>query len=114
MIGFTCFAWAVGFAFIKYEIDNPFHGRVTNVADIVIVMQAQLFGMFSVMGILHGLPAIFQALVAGKEVINLIDRTPEITSKPDGESDFKICDGIKFEDVHFRYPTAPDHVADVF
>ena len=59
LIGFTCFAWAVGFAFIKYEIDNPFHGRVTNVADIVIVMQAQLFGMFSVMGILHGLPAIF-------------------------------------------------------
>ena len=83
-------------------------------ADIVIVMQAQLFGMFSVMGILAGLPAIIQALVAGKEVIGLIDREPEITSKLDCVSDFKIGEGIKFEDVHFRYPTLPEHVADVF
>ena len=58
IIGFTCFAWAVGFAFIKYEIDNPFAGRPTSVADIVVVMQAQLFGMFSVISILSGLPAI--------------------------------------------------------
>ena len=59
LAGFNCYAWTIGFAFIKYEIDNPFHGRPTNVPDLVIGMQAQLFFMFSVMGILSNLPAIY-------------------------------------------------------
>jgi len=66
---------------------------------------------------------VLRALTVGKEVIGVIDRVPLIASpcdskdakrKSTGVTNIEIEDGIKFEDVHFRYPTAPDHVKDVF
>lgn len=112
--GFACFSWSVGFAYIKYEIDNPFHGRPTAVYDIVQCYQAMMYCMFSVMGIMSNLPAIFAALSAGQTVLDLIERKPEIVSKENSVSNFKILNGIQFNNVHFRYPTAQEHVADVF
>ena len=73
-----------------------------------------MYCMFSVMGIMSNLPAIFTALSVGQTVIDLIEREPEIVSKENSVSNFKILNGIQFNDVHFRYPTAQEHVADVF
>ena len=64
------------------------------VPDIVTSYQALMFGMFSVMSIQNLLPAVFTALAVGHEVITLIDRKPEITSKPDSVCKFEIEDGI--------------------
>lgn len=73
-----------------------------------------MFGIFSFMSIQSNLPAVFTALAVGHEVITLIDRQPEIKSKPDSVSDFHIGEGIRFEGLQFRYPTAAEHVSDVF
>lgn len=63
------------------------------------------------------MPAIIKALVVGKEVFDVIERVPLIRS-PDvpSESSNKICidEGIIFENVSFRYPTAPVNSRDVF
>ena len=48
--------------------------------------------------------------------MHVIERTPKIRS-PEQEQDrvmkIDIGDGIRFENVEFRYPTAPEHVHDV-
>ena len=49
-----------------------------------------------------------RALIAGKHIFDIIERVPEVRS-PDEEKDvitkIEIGDGIKFENVSFRYPT---------
>ena len=51
IVGFSCFSWCVGYAFIKYEIDNPVTGKTTDTADIIGTYQALMFGMFTVISI---------------------------------------------------------------
>ena len=77
-----------------------------SVTDIVMTYQALVFSVINVKQMLSNLPDIIYALTIGHEVITLIDRKPLIVSKQNSVSDFKINDGIKFNDVHFRYPTA--------
>ena len=48
MTGFSCFAWTIGFAFIKHGVENPMSGKPTEVKDIVMSYQAMMFGMFTV------------------------------------------------------------------
>ena len=58
-----------------------------------------------------------RAQVSGKEIIDVIDRKPLIDSPENLEQSvtkIDIQDGIKFDNVRFRYPTAPEHVKDVF
>lgn len=123
MIGFSTFSWTSGYFFIKYEIYNPVMGRSTSVSDIVLTYQALMFGMFTVLQITSIYPTIVRAMTVGHEVISVIDRAPRIDSphengdllrKSTGVCNIQIQDGIKFKDVHFRYPTAPEHVKDVF
>ena len=57
-----------------------------------------------------------RARVVGKKVIDLIERVPKIKSpeKPaDAVTDIRIGDGIHFDQVHFRYPAAPEGARDV-
>ena len=85
MIGFSCFSWSVGFIFIKWEIENPRTDVVTSVSDIVGAYQAVMYGMFSVITLQDLFPAVFRALSVGKEVLDVIDRVPEIDSPKDEE-----------------------------
>ena len=58
-----------------------------------------------------------RAQVSGKEIIDVIDRKPLIDSPENLDQSVKnidIQDGINFNNVRFRYPTAPEHVKDVF
>jgi len=48
MVGFSCFSWGIGFAMLKYEVQNPWHDRKIDVADIVGTYQAVMYGMFTV------------------------------------------------------------------
>lgn len=123
IMGFSAFSWTIGFFFIKFKIYNPTFGRDVNVRDIVLTYQSIMFGMFTVLQIQSILPAVLRALVVGKDVIEVIDRVPKIKSpcdpndkdrKSTGVTKIEIEDGIKFDDVYFRYPTAPVNVKDVF
>ena len=117
MIGFSCFSWTIGYFFIKYKIDNPRFERDTSVADIVTCYQALIFAMFTVMTIQSLYPAMIRALTVGREVLDVIGREPLIISPEDKSecvTNIQIQDGIKFQDVQFRYPTAPETVKDIF
>lgn len=117
IIGFSNFSWAIGFVFIKYGVQNVKEDRETTVADIVGTYQALMFGMFTVIQVQNLIPMVIRALTVGKQVIDVIDRVPEIrapTSTSDLVKDVKIGDGISFSDVHFKYPTAPETAKPVF
>ena len=117
MVGFSCFSWAVGFAMLKYEVPNPRADRPVTVGDIVGSYQAMMYGMFTIMQIQTLYGSVTRALMTGKEVIDVIDREPLIATPADTSvrvTNPNLNDGIKFQNVAFRYPTAPEHVRDVF
>ena len=90
---------------------------MTSTSDIIGGYQACIFSMFTVISIQQHIPSIFKALQVGKEVITVIDRKPLISAPEDlnrSVVEIKIGDGIKFSNVCFRYPTAPESVRDVF
>ena len=81
------------------------------------IQLALMFGMFTVLSIQQLVPAVFRSLVVGKEIMDVIDRKPLISAPDDMNMsvvEIKIEDGIKFKDVHFRYPTATETTRDVF
>ena len=62
-------------------------------------------------------PAVIKALIVGKKVFDVIERKPLIASPPasqPGTGEISIESGIKFQNVHFRYPTAPEGSKSVF
>ena len=115
MVGFSCTAWFIGFWFFKFGVENPRAGRPTSVPDIVSCYQAIMFGMFTVISILNIYPMVVRALTSAHQVLQVIDRVPEIKDESKGSTDvIKLDHGIQFCNVKFRYPTAPEHVKDVF
>ena len=53
--------------------------------------------------------------ITGTIGIELIDREPLISNDlMKSVTKIEVQDAIKFIDVAFRYPTAPEHVKDVF
>ena len=50
----------------------------------------------------------------GKTIFDVIDRVPEIRDSPHCISQFKLDDSIEFENVTFKYPTAPKEMRNTF
>ena len=62
------------------------------------------------------MPSLTRIGICGKEIFDVIDRDPSIGSKLEKEDtikDIKIEDGIKFENIRFRYPTASEGMGPV-
>jgi ATP-binding cassette, subfamily B (MDR/TAP), member 1 len=75
-----------------------------------MVVQATTFGAIQVGDMFGYVPDVSSARGAGENILRLLDSKPEIDAEsPDGLSvDSEQCQGhIRFEDVHFRYPTRP-------
>jgi len=58
--------------------------------------------------------ALIKAKVVGHKIFDVIDRVPEIGDHDACIDKFEINNEIKFENVAFRYPTAPEKVKNVF
>ena len=57
------------------------------------------------------LPALERCRVVGKEIFDVIERDPQIGSHEETENAverIEIGKGIKFDNIKFRYPTAPE------
>lgn len=53
-------------------------------------------------------PDISSATSAASDIIDLLDNEPAIdASSPNGKVPLEVRGRIRFEDVHFRYPTRP-------
>lgn len=55
-----------------------------------------------------------KAKVVGHMIFDVIDRVPEIRDHEESGDKFEVTEGINFENVAFRYPTAPEKVRNVF
>ena len=53
-------------------------------------------------------------MICGKLVFDVIEREPLIKNSDKSEGNINIKSGIRFENVKFRYPTAPENSRDVF
>jgi len=56
---------------------------------------------------------LVQAKVAGKNIFDVIDRVPLIKDHDDCISKFEIKKEITFDQVTFKYPTAPENTKNV-
>jgi ATP-binding cassette, subfamily B, bacterial len=56
---------------------------------------------------------LIQAKIVGKKIFDVIDRVPEIRDHDKCVTNFDINRGIKFENITFKYPTAPENVKNV-
>ena len=83
LVGFSAYSWLLGFLFIKYEVENPITGKVTNTSEVMTTHQAMIFACFTVMAVQQLMPAVLRAQISGKEVIDVIDRVPKIHSPLD-------------------------------
>ena len=110
---FQVYAWWIATAFVANGWQNARTGEDMTIIDIVVSYQALSFGMFTFTAIIGLIPPIMRARVIGKIVFDLIDRVPEIKSPDDCVEDIRIGDGIHFDHVKFRYPTAPEGSRDV-
>jgi ATP-binding cassette subfamily B (MDR/TAP) protein 1 len=72
--------------------------------------QATIFGAMQAGGVFSFVPDVSSAKGAGAALIKLLDSTPEIDAEStQGKtlSGSTVRGQIRFEDVHFRYPTRP-------
>ena len=56
---------------------------------------------------------MIKARVVGKTIFDVIDRVPEIKDHEKCVSNFEVKESIIFENVTFKYPTAPENVKNV-
>ncbi len=50
----------------------------------------------------------------GHMIFDVIDRVPEIRDHENSGEKFEVSEGIYFQNVAFRYPTAPEKSRNVF
>ena len=63
---------------------------------------------------LQGYPGVDHSLKVGRKVFDLLERTPAIESLPDPVTEIDLKEGIRFDRVKFRYPTAHQTAASTF
>ena len=76
----------------------------------VVNLQSTTFGAIQAGNVFSFVPDISSAKGAGSDIIKLLDSTPEIDAESiEGKiPDEKTIQGhIRFEGIHFRYPTRP-------
>ena len=116
-IGFSCYSWLMGGILISKNLVNSTTGQPYTVVDIIMVYQAELYGMITFASTLPIVPGVERALKVGYKIFELIDRIPEIRTPENPEEiceKIDIKDGINFKNIHFKYPTAPESQPAVF
>ena len=71
-------------------------------------------GMMMIFGLAPNMQALIKAKVVGRSIFDVIERVPEIRDHDKCSDKFEIKDHIRFEEVAFKYPTAPENAKPVF
>ena len=113
----SCSYWVVALAFwygsrlilnVHYENNQP---RVTseyNTGKFFTILTSVVFGSIQAGNVFNYVPDISNAQGSASALFKLLDMQPDIEGHPEDGIDLRECTGhIRFEDVHFRYPTRP-------
>ena len=77
------------------------------------VLVSFMTGMMMIFGLTPNIQAMVKARVVGKTIFDVIDRVPEIIDHENCVTTFEVTDCINFENVTFKYPTAPENAKNV-
>ena len=111
IIGVSIWGWTFGGILVQNDVTNPGTGEKYTVADVLIVYYSILYGMITCFQLMPVIPSLAKINVAGTFIFDIIDRDPQIGGKEEAVNtigDIQIDRGINFENVKFRYPTAPE------
>jgi ATP-binding cassette subfamily B (MDR/TAP) protein 1 len=115
IFGYFCYAFFIATYFIQNKVGNPCKGgKLYNTGDLLSVLISFNMGMMMLFGLTPNLQALVKAKVVGHTIFDVIDRVPEIRDHDESSDKFEVTDGIYFQNVAFRYPTAPEKVRNVF
>jgi ABC-type multidrug transport system fused ATPase/permease subunit len=108
---FYAYAFYVGSWFIQLQIPNNSIGSKSGVYDYVTVVQtviAIITGFICMVGALPNVQAIMQAKTLGVQIFSVIEREPVVRNVASPSKQFTLEDAITFQNVTFKYPTAPE------
>jgi ATP-binding cassette, subfamily B (MDR/TAP), member 1 len=73
-----------------------------------LLQQSATFGAIQAGNVFSFVPDVSSAQSSGSSIIKLLDSMPEIDAEStEGRKPENVRGQIKFDDVHFRYPTRP-------
>lgn len=113
IFGFYCFTLWIATEYVKRGFNNPNMGHTYNITEILSVIVALMTTMTMIFGLNPNVQALVKAKVVGKFVFDVIDRTPLIKDKEGSRDSLVLNRSIRFENVTFKYPTAPEKVKNV-
>ena len=104
----TSDARSSSFSLVLWSVLNRiifgFHGPLTE----SLLLQSTTFSAIQAGSVFSFVPDISLAKSAASDIIRLLDSTPEIdATSPQGDIPKDVKGRIRFESVHFRYPTRP-------
>ena len=116
MLGTQIFAWFMGRTFVIYNVQNVIWRQDYNVAHVMIVYYSIIYGTMMLFQLMPIIPALERCRIVAKEIFDVIERDPWIGSHEETENaveHIEIGKGIQFENVKFKYPTAPEDAGPV-
>ena len=116
VFAFYMYACWIGSVYLTHERINERSNQLYNVGELLAVVLAFKTGLLLLVTLSPSLQAVVRSRVVGKAIFDVIDRVPEIRDLDEGLNKkdclFDLKDGIRFEKVTFRYPTAAKKLPD--
>jgi ATP-binding cassette subfamily B (MDR/TAP) protein 1 len=105
------FSFYIASIYMEKGMKNPCDNyKKYDTGGLLAVLVSFMTGMMQIFGLTPNIQALVQAKVVGKTIFDVIDRVPEIKDHTGCVSSFNVSQGISFNGVTFRYPTAPENV----
>ena len=114
IFGFYVYSLYLASIFLEKHKTNPSKNyKRYDVGALLSVLISMMAGMIMIFGLSPNIQALIRAKVVGRMIFDVIEREPKIRDIEGCVSDFDVTKSIRFENVSFRYPTAPPNVRNV-
>ena len=111
---FYVYSLYIASIYLEKHKENPSnHYKPYDVGALLTSLISMMAGMLVIFGLTPNIQALVRAKVVGAMLFDVIDRVPEIRDHENCVDQFKVTKGIRFDDISFRYPTAPPNVKNV-
>lgn len=109
IFGYYVYSFYIATIYIEKGFTNPSnHYEKYDTGQLLSVLISFMTGMMQIFGLTPNVQALIKARVVGKVIFDVIDRVPEIKDHEKCMENFEIKSKIKFENITFKYPTAPE------
>ena len=110
IFGFYTYAFFIGSIFIQNQHINHKTGEPYNQYDVLSTLIALITGFIGLISALPNIQSLIAAQTLGALIFKVIERVPEIRNSENMRRGrgIQLREEIKFENVTFKYPTAPE------